>query len=288
MSKIASALLNQVGDFAKANPKTIAAILAGGGLAGVAGGMASAGNHDPRESRGSRRLRILRNALLSGAAGAGAVGAGALAHNRLANALPQGDVDPATGVFESIAGRGLMGGSLGFIGHQAGRGRRENAAAGLLHGSGINDASKGSARDTIISILRDKGQGSTDNENLYARLTGSPGRLRQGLIDAGIDGESLGAVPPNSYRLSDRFGRLGKQWQSLSDTAGSKMMEAAKDHPSLAKGLEEAGNARRTFSRAAYRQPGTAGLVAAGLMAPEVLSAVGTLAGPVTPNIFHR
>ena len=56
-------------------------LLAGGG-AGLAGGyLTSQQPEDEAESNSSRRMRIIRNALLSAGAGAGAVGLGALVTN---------------------------------------------------------------------------------------------------------------------------------------------------------------------------------------------------------------
>ncbi len=82
-------------DYLKANP-TIAAMLLAGGGAGLAGGyLTSQQPEDEAESNSSRRMRIIRNALLSAGAGAGAVGLGAIGYKRLSEAVPAGTMSPA-------------------------------------------------------------------------------------------------------------------------------------------------------------------------------------------------
>lgn len=117
LSSTAADKLGQAGDYLKANP-AIAAMLAAGSGAGLLGGYLTAQEpEDENESKTSRRLRILRNALLSAGAGAGVVGLGNYGLNRLSNAIPEGMPHPIQERFESppyrISG-GIAGGLLGL------------------------------------------------------------------------------------------------------------------------------------------------------------------------------
>lgn len=69
--------------------KTLLTAGAGGLIAGGAGGIMSAKDDRPFEEKSERRKRILRNALLSGAAGAGAVGLMSGAAHQFGTALPE-------------------------------------------------------------------------------------------------------------------------------------------------------------------------------------------------------
>lgn len=283
--KIASQLLEQLSSSVKENPKTIATILAAGGLAGIGGGMASAGHEDPKESPMSRRLRILRNALLTGAAGAGAAGAGIYGYKQLANALPEGDTDPATGLFTSGFGRTLMGTGLGTAGWVAGSGKREREAAGLLALT-QNASNKGSARETLDSLLKvDPNSGApaaASNKSLMTLMSDLD--LNKKLMRAGMDPLKYGLG--NDYRFSDRlpFG-LADKYQSGTKWVADKYNSS----PMAGKiNLEGVGKARKTISRAAYRHPVVAGLAAAGFLAPEVMDTASFLAKPVLPNPLHR
>lgn len=122
LSSAASDKLGEAGDYLKANP-TIAAMLAAGGGAGLLGGyLTSREPEDEDESKTSRRLRILRNALLSAGAGAGAVGLGAYGLDRLTNAIPAGAPNPVQEKFQSPFFRGVGSLAGGILGARAGSG----------------------------------------------------------------------------------------------------------------------------------------------------------------------
>ena len=109
---------SQAGDYLEANPTLAAMLLAGGGAGLLGGYLTSQQEEDESESKMQRRGRILRNALLAGAAGAGTVGLGAAGYKRLAEATPAGSKNPVqeklTGPF--ARGAGAVGlGALGFV-----------------------------------------------------------------------------------------------------------------------------------------------------------------------------
>lgn len=278
MNKIATQMLNQISDAVKQNPKTLAAILAGAGVAGIGGAAASSAKTDPNESKGSRRMRILRNALGAGAVGAGAVGLGALGYRELATALPEGDTDPATSIFTSPAGRGVIGGGLGAAGYFAGGKKREENAAATLYNAGKTDVPKGSAKSVLDGVM-----GGNDND-LKQLLEGKgPSALQSSLIAAGLDPHKYGM---GDYRLSDKLpgkaqGAYRKGTKFVADTF-RKIPGADKIN------MKPVNDVRKSVSRAAFRHPGVAGLIAGGVMAPELLSAAATVAGPVAPNPLHR
>jgi hypothetical protein len=92
--------------------KTLLTAGAGGLIAGGAGGIMSAKEDRPFEEKSERRKRILRNALLSGAAGAGAVGLMSGAAHQFGTALPEDT--PGEKMVEEATKKGL--GSLGIFG----------------------------------------------------------------------------------------------------------------------------------------------------------------------------
>ena len=107
LSSTAADKLGEAGDYLKANP-TLAAMLAAGGGAGLLGGYLTAREpEDEQESKTSRRLRILRNALLAAGAGAGTVGLGSYGLDKLMTAVPEGAPNPVQEKLESPAFRGL-------------------------------------------------------------------------------------------------------------------------------------------------------------------------------------
>ena len=105
MSKISSQLLEALKD-----PKTLSLILGTAGASGLAGGYLSSQTPARRgETPGSRRLRILRNALLTAGLGGGATALGAAGVQHLENALPANDVDPVTHTLGSPVASGAAG-----------------------------------------------------------------------------------------------------------------------------------------------------------------------------------
>lgn len=105
---------SQAGDYLQANPTLAAMLLAGGGSGLLGGYLTSQQPEEEGESKTSRRGRILRNALLAGAAGAGTVGLGAAGLKRLSEATPAGSENPVQEKLTSLSARGL--GGLGGAG----------------------------------------------------------------------------------------------------------------------------------------------------------------------------
>jgi hypothetical protein len=108
---------SQAGDYLQANPTLATILLAGGGSGLLGGYLTSQQPEEEGESKTSRRGRILRNALLAGAAGAGTVGLGAAGLKRLSEATPAGSENPVQEKLTSLPARGLGGiggAALGF------------------------------------------------------------------------------------------------------------------------------------------------------------------------------
>jgi hypothetical protein len=112
---------SQAGDYLQANPALAAMLLAGGGAGLLGGYLTSQQPEEEGESKMSRRGRILRNALLAAAAGAGTVGLGAEGYKRLAEAVPEGSVNPVQEKLTSPFARGAGAAGAGIIGFSKGR-----------------------------------------------------------------------------------------------------------------------------------------------------------------------
>lgn len=103
-------------DYLGANPTLAAMLLAGGGSGLLGGYLTSRQPEEEGESKASRRMRILRNALIAAGAGAGAVGLGAAGLNRLSEAVPVGTQNPIEEKLTSPLVRGLGGVGAGLLG----------------------------------------------------------------------------------------------------------------------------------------------------------------------------
>ncbi len=127
MDKIASQMLDALG-----NSDTLKPILAAAGASGLLGGYMTAQTPQrPGESPGQRRWRILRNAVLTGAAGGGATAAFQGGQQAFQTALPPGDVDPVSAGVHSPGARGIMG-ALGVTAANKGMsGQQEGVAQAL-------------------------------------------------------------------------------------------------------------------------------------------------------------
>jgi len=112
---------SEAGDYLQANPTIAAMLLAGGGSGLLGGYLTSQQKEDESESKMSRRGRILRNALMSAAAGAGAVGLGVEGYRRLAEATPAGSLNPVQEKLTSPIARGAGAAGVGALGFSAGR-----------------------------------------------------------------------------------------------------------------------------------------------------------------------
>lgn len=105
----AGGLLSSVSDYISQNPRITRSLLAGLGTAAVGGGLTAFGRGREGESKGKRRWRILRNALLMGAAGAGAYGLTSYGAGQLATADPGTDdelIDPIANWTTGLLGAG--------------------------------------------------------------------------------------------------------------------------------------------------------------------------------------
>jgi hypothetical protein len=164
-------LLDQLKD-----PKLLPLILGGAGAAGIAGGALTAGTPlQPNETPGQRRMRILRNGLLSAAAGGGAVALGGIGSHALTNALPAGDVDPITSAVTSPltrlgASAATWGGLNARLGHEVNTARQ--SLAQKLYRGAPNTAQGNALRNYLRPI------GTTNehvNPNLLDELFNQPG-----------------------------------------------------------------------------------------------------------------
>lgn len=151
---------SQAGDYLQANP-TIAAMLLAGGGAGLLGGyLTSRQPEEEGESKTSRRLRILRNALLAGGAGAGAVGLGAEGFKRLSQAVPEGSKNPVEEKLTSPAFRALGGAGAGAFGFSRGYAKdmdvKAEKARNFLNPK-LQVQAKGMTPSEVISLAEGEG-----------------------------------------------------------------------------------------------------------------------------------
>lgn len=151
---------SEAGDYLQANPTLAAMLLAGGGAGLLGGYLTSRQPEEEGESKGSRRLRILRNALLAGGAGAGAVGLGSAGFKRLSEAVPEGTKNPVQEKLTSPAARTIGGIGGGILGFRAGNIRdldtlSEQARNFLDPAAQIK--AKGMTPSEIVSLAESKG-----------------------------------------------------------------------------------------------------------------------------------
>ena len=151
------------------NPRVASMLLAGAG-GGVVGGALSARSPRRRgETRGERRRRILRDALLTAGAGAGVVGLGQYGYDQLNTVLPEGPQNPIsrTGSALKIPGMALGGAGLG---HAFGtRPAQERAARDILAVPGIREA-LGNPELKKYRQFVDNARTATRHKDLRARL----------------------------------------------------------------------------------------------------------------------
>lgn len=258
----------EVGDYLKANPSIATMLLAGGG-AGLAGGMLT-GNSPERagESSKDRRLRILRNALLTAGAGAGAAGLGMYGYDKFKNAIPEGMPHPAQEALTSTPARtlGAAGGAalmqrLGNKGDIA----DEFAAAAKIIPKDTADILKDPA--AIISRAR------TDNPNgLKVNYTGPANRAVNFATAGHADKPIQKLLASILYRNTEPSleGALEPGKSKFPEKVLAKAHDIFGDAPKLREGLNKILGGRR-------RQLGVLGL-ALGAMAPEIFSGAKRLA----------
>lgn len=213
-----SGAMNQAVEYLKSNPRVAAMLLAGGG-AGILGGALTAREPEREtEGKGSRRLRILRNALLAGGAGAGIVGLGSQGYKNLAEAVPAGTKDPFAEKLTSLPIRTLAGTAGGVAGAGIGgkadvkdftdqihsnpnlsfkpKGMTTAELFGAAKRTGImptmanNAVTRGAAKMKGVPILK----------SIIQSLAGSPRALRYG-----IAGTALGALAPEALMSAKNY-----------------------------------------------------------------------------------
>jgi hypothetical protein len=148
---------SQAGDYLQANPTIAAMLLAGGGSGLLGGYLTSQQEEEEGESKGSRRGRILRNALLAAAAGAGTVGLGTEGFKRLAEATPADSVNPVQEKLTSPVARGAGGVGLGALAFMKGKGLDDLATANEARSylSSVDQkAYKGASPDEVIAAAK--------------------------------------------------------------------------------------------------------------------------------------
>lgn len=151
---------SEAGDYLQANPTLAAMLLAGGGAGLLGGYLTSRQPEEEGESKASRRLRILRNALLAGGAGAGAVGLGAEGLKRFSEAAPIGSKNPVQEKLTSNPARAIGGIGGAILGFSRGNTRdmdtmAEQARNFLDPSSQIK--AKGMTPSEVISLAERKG-----------------------------------------------------------------------------------------------------------------------------------
>ena len=287
--KPASQILDQISNYAKEHPGIVNSALAAAGAGGLAGGyLSSKTKKRPGESRGSRRMRILRDALLMAGGAGAAVGLGGIAHDNFANALPKNDTDPVTNVFTSPFGRSLFAAGAGGATAWAGnRWSREPKALDLLLETqkrigepldkstarvvkSIDDVRRGDARALLDRVLKGK---------FKEFVPGDAPDL------AKIN--RLGLTPHHAYRAPGITGFLGNKAHKALVGWGDKIMESDAGKVLLGNPVvKPVTRALGGLSKSIYRRPGVAAAVAAGAMTPEIVSGIGDVPG--VPNPFHR
>jgi hypothetical protein len=165
---------SQAGDYLQANPTVAAMLLAGGGAGLLGGYLTSQQDEDERESKMSRRGRILRNALLAGTAGAGAVGLGAAGYKRLAEATPEGSLNPVQEKLTSPFTRGVGAIGAGALGFRSGLNMdKEDLADQARAFLSAEDQlkAKGMSRDALITLAKTPRTGTNTRSTVFS---GSP------------------------------------------------------------------------------------------------------------------
>jgi hypothetical protein len=151
-------LLDQLKD-----PKLLPYVLGGAGVAGLAGGALTAQTPQQRnETPGGRRMRILRNGLMSAAAGGGAVALGGIGANALGNALPKSDVDPVSSIPSSWITRLGIGGTT----------------AGALNGKNLWGSETAHNQQTLAQLInRNARPGASPTDLPFPESTGIHGTV---------------------------------------------------------------------------------------------------------------
>jgi hypothetical protein len=264
MDKISAQLLQTLGESAAAHPA-----LAAAAASGLIGGGMTAGTPLRRgETPGSRRLRILRNALLAAGAGGGAMALGQKAMENFNTALPVGDQDPVARKFTSPVGR-IMQGALGVGVAHNGLGRKEDylrAQKSLAGSSGVaaNDLPESARKmfktDGITKGLMNSEHGPKIHAGIERELQGGQAgpvskleKFLKMIYLGGADRELYAAgLPTVQHEANNSTAKF------LLDRAKKNFPGAADaDLPVLKKILDAARPVGRATARGAYKFFGT-------------------------------
>lgn len=187
---------DEISTYLKSNPKITAMLLAGGG-AGLAGGALTAAAPERNgETSGSRRMRILRNALLTAGAGAGTVGLGMHAADSLENALPVDSKHPAEQALTNWKTRGVAGTAAALAGAAAGNKRDVVDMGGQAQRAMYDHVGKNKAldKDTVNSIANSS---NSEKINYYNHKRLGPALSPKTPVNAFVD-KMLQFSMPNS------------------------------------------------------------------------------------------
>lgn len=186
MEKTATQLLSQLG-----NPDVLKSVLATAGVSGLAGGFLTAQTPQRAgETPGQRRMRIVRNALLTAGAGGGAMALGRAGLHDFASAVPSNSVDPVTGAVSSPIARAVYGGGV-WSALNKGRNADITAARSTLGNKLTNLVGSGGPGGIPQNVLADiKSMGGLQPSH----LTGQTGGQVRGALDTLLANTAGGAT----------------------------------------------------------------------------------------------
>lgn len=279
-------VLDKIRQYANDNRGLLTGALAAAGAGGLAGGFLSSQTKErPGESRGSRRLRILRDALMMGGAAGGATMLGGEGYKHLSNALPANDVDPVTNIFTSPFGRGTMAAGAGGTGWLFSKRLQNQQAWDLLqrakHVAGEDPGNRKWVKSLDVAPSQARAQ-------LHAIWNSKNDDLKQLIPQEHGDQKilnHLGVEPSPHFQggithlLPDSMGNpLREQLSGL----GARMSQSKVMGPVL----DRVGPYAKRMSKAIHRYPGVSAMALAGAMTPEIQDAL--LSTPGIPSPFHR
>lgn len=190
-------------DLPNIDPKILPYLIAGGGSALAGGALTAAAKPREGESRGSRRWRILRNALMLGGAGAGAYGlVNKGIKDTVTQPLPANDQNPLTSKFHDIVSSPLAYGAsaAGGVGMGIKRVMKEEArGAKDLWGKAMNaanvDKTKAyfpeNTKDALRNTYREYLGGATDKTPAQPGKKGGPGKPASPTMHGAVGGVEM-------------------------------------------------------------------------------------------------
>lgn len=242
--------MDKTKDYLSNNPKALAMLIGGAGSGLVGGYLSSRVPKGPNESKGGRRLRILRNALLAAGAGAGATGLAMTGADELNTALPVDDVDPATSLMTGSIPRTLAVGGVGAGLLNHGKAEEAKVRRGVLAGAGktlekSNPTTSARIGDSL-NIFNRKGEGL--RERMYHDIMSGAedgsikGLNTKDLLKNRVEAGGLSTYDPTTIQhWMSRLGRfknrlVGSKFGPKALTAGAGLTAAALS-PDIIQGL---------------------------------------------------